>query len=266
MINKTYALKQAIERVSEPIFNKVLQETKKNHMMVGDGKAVNYRFFYYNPHNFRLYFDFSKENFDVTHFIKTTNRKKEGMVYISCGNIINKNEVSLSNFYGCNIRIKAKSVEVINLINHKENYIINIDVQKNIKKQIDKIVKQKIVECFDILDLFISRFGGFSKFKLLNWVSEDKVIFEDKLNLFPLKMKFNSPIVKKVYNDKSIEFSNSAFACNYASNIALKDFTPEIVNALDGLKSDIDKNNLSKNQKSYVLSGLKELLALAERL
>ena len=52
-----------IDKIVNPIFDKVLKETSKNHTMVGVGGSDLKSYCFYQPHNHRLYFDFSKLNF-----------------------------------------------------------------------------------------------------------------------------------------------------------------------------------------------------------
>ena len=195
--------------------NRVAQETKKNHMLVGGW--VGYCF--YQPHNYRLYFDYNRQDFNPKPTPKRLVFSKK----------INATEYFFE-FNNFSVRVKKNQIEVRNFKNHKEWYKIEVSEKSNI--QISRIIKRKDKETIKMLQYFIKWFGGRSEYKILNRHSEDKIKGEDKIDILPIKQKFHNEIVKKVYNEQNIEFSSPAFALNYISNRAIENISPEISNAL----------------------------------
>lgn len=213
-----------IDKIINPIFNKVLKETKQNHTMVGKVGSSLKSYCFYQPHNCRLYFDFSKLNFQTipnhTHY----NLR-----------VINKSEYQIYNFENYNLRIKKTQVELIYNPIEKKFFKIELGIDKDIFQQVKNIWIEIIRQGITALEKFISVFGGNSEFNLLNARSEDKIVNEDMINLIPEKMTFYNDVVKKVYNEKNVEFSNPVQACNYLTNRSIEDITPSIVEAINGL-------------------------------
>ena len=236
--NPEKAIKQAIERISKPIFDKVLQETKKNLTLVGGVGQNRSKFCYYNPHNYRLYFDFSRVGFSL---LKPTVGNKRGRWSVSNGNVkvVNKTEYIFKDFEGCNIRLRKNTIEILNKLDHKKNYLIKLNSRSEIEKQFKDIVNKKNSECINILKLFIKEFGGSSNFKLLNFYSDNKITHEKAIDMMPLKMKFNNQVVKKVYNEQNVEFSTPAGACNYLTNRGLEDYNSIIADRLKAIEKKL---------------------------
>ncbi len=235
------------------------KEVFKNHMMVGSTSKKTNTYCLYKPHNFRRYFDFSKKNFNPKPTPQT--------IPIKYGyKALNYNKEHLfSNIYKCSIRIKKSQAEVIN--HHVRWFRIDLKGIEHIKKQIFKITKRKEKECVRSLKWFIKHFGGSSKYKVLNIHSEDKIMAENFIDSLPTKMKFHFPPVKKVYNERNVEFQDPVFASNYLRNRAVEDVAPDIFKALTDIGTSMYNlnsnliptiNDLNKNMKSH-LSAIKNI-------
>lgn len=254
MENKKREIEDHIRRITAPVFNKVPYEVSKNHMMVGavtkkKGKIIKKCF--YQPHNFRRYYDFNKENFNPTQTIPYHGLDHGAVLY----RLINKTEHSYANFWGCRLVVRKTQIEIINKVNPKQWHVLKLANPKYIKEQILNIVSQKEKECITALKEFIKVYGGHSKFKLLNWHSEDKIEHEDMIDLIPIKQKFHNEVVKKVYNQKNVEFSDPVYSSNYLRNRAIEDIAPEIVTAINNLHSSFISPNFSRGNEAAVLSG-----------
>lgn len=220
-------LKKHIDSIVKPIFEKAAKETAKNPISVGQhGNNKNYSL--YQPHNFRRYYDFSKTNFNPETAPKSA---------VTEHKILNRTEHTFNPFLNCRITVKKNQVEVINKIEPKRWYKIELDNIDYIKQQIKDIIIKKENECYNVLQQFIAHYGGFSTFKILNRKSEDKVEHEDIIDLLPLKQKFHNPPVKKVYNEKNIEFNDPVFASNYLRTRAIEDRADTITDELNELKT-----------------------------
>lgn len=224
--------KEHVRKLITPIFEKVLKETKKNPTSVGVAGCITPKITLYKPHNYRLYIDFETKTF--------TPPKQQGLLSNQGGGSVlytikNSKDHSFENFLSCRLVVRRKTIEVNNQIDHERWYPIKHTDPGDIERQIKDIVQQKDNECFRVLNAFINEFGGFSKFEIGNALSEDKLMQEDSINLIDYKMKFHTPVVKKVYSARNVEFSNPVFVSNYLTNRALEDFAPEIAYAINNL-------------------------------
>ena len=152
----------------------------------------------------------------------------------------------MEDFFGCSIRVKKKTIQINNKKDFKRTYAIQLTSNKERKRQIKEIDEKKERETLDVLKLFIKIFGGKSNFTEINKREEDKVEQERMINKLPLKQSWHTPIVKKVYNEKNVEFSDPVYAANYFVNRGLEDVAPEIKEHLDllwqGVKGIIEVN------------------------
>lgn len=221
-----------ISRLVKPIFEKVAQEAVKNRMMVGGTVSKNEKYCLFQPHNYRLYIDFKKENFEPETVLPTTVRPMFPMEH----KIINKTSHTYNEFYGCRITVRKTQVEIIN--KKKEWYKISLNISK-IKPQIKQIIIDKDRECFIALRQFIRIFGGSSKFKVLNRHSENKIKGENMIDLIPIKQHWHTDVVKKVYNESNVEFNDPAFASNYLRSRALEDKAETMENDISEIKEAV---------------------------
>ena len=232
-----------ISRIVKPIFEKVAQEARKNHMMVGGMGDTTNKYCLYNPHNYRLYFDYNKKTFEPETIPKSVVR---GLLLVE-HNQINKTEHIYKNFLGCAIRVKKNSIEVINT--KKRWYRIPLHIDK-IRPVLAQITQEKDRVCRLALKEFIRIYGGFSQFKVINRVSENKIQGEDIIDLLPIKQKWHNEVVKKVYNEKNVEFSDAAFASNYLRTRATEDKADSFDKKLDKMADSL--SYIAKNYESHV--------------
>lgn len=260
------SIQDYINNITRPIFEKVLKETPKNRMSVGGGSVRPEDVSLYQPHNYRLYFDFSKSSFAPPNLSKTD---PLGSVVTTSFEykLKNSSEHYFKNFMDCNITVKKTQIELINKIEHKRWYVIKHGESSEYTAQVRSIIEKKDKECLKVLKAFIKEFGGVSNFKILNRKSEDKVQLEDSIDKVGVKNHFHSGTCKKVYNSANIEFNDPVFAVNYFENRAIEKITPEVLSELnklfhfisvkiDGL--DFLKNNFNvmsdlKKYKSVIL-------------
>lgn len=231
-------LKEHIRKITTPIFEKALKEKLPDRMSVGRGRLDDEKVVFYQPHNLRLYFDWEPVDFDRVARVETdllgsvvTTEKNYG------------SEISFKNFLGCEITVKRKTVEVRDYRAHKRWYAVHC---ASAEDEIVTILADKTSDVINILKEFIRCFGGKSGFNLLNIYSEDKVAGEDAIDLIPLKQKFQTKIVKKVYNERNVEFKSPAFSSHYLEERAKEDFVAnkleiirgEFQEALDSFRSE----------------------------
>ncbi|GEM_PF-4874983 len=221
MENQNEKRSSVSRRVKQQILESFPQEQVKNPLWVGFGKKTCY----IQPHNYRRYFDFEMP-------------QKPTWVRL-VGKIINSKELFFKDFQGCNIKIKKNQIEILNLIEHKKWYAIDITNFEFIECQVAEVIAKKEKECIDVLKNFIAESGGKSNFKVLNWHEEIKVMNEDFIDKIPLKMKFRNEVVKKLYNEKNIEHSDAAFTSTFLKARSLEDVTPPILSELQKINQNI---------------------------
>jgi len=225
------ALYKQVSKLVSPIFNKVPQEISKNHMMVGKHGFVKPEICFYQPHNMRVYIDFQRNHptiFNPKLYIKTKGKSLGDVTY----KLINSTEHNIKGYKGCNFRVKKHQVEIYNNINHKKWF--PIEMNNKVKKSIQTIISEKVIECITILKDLILNCGGSSKFKILRIVNEDKIQSEKAIDLISKKLVFHNEVCKKVYpNQKNVEFNNSVYTSNYLINRSVENITPEIIHAIN---------------------------------
>ncbi len=248
-------INEYITRVTMPIFNRVLKETPKNQPLVGKVGFSQLKNCHYQPHNYRLYIDFSRANFNPQ------NQPLDvGFIYYK---VINSTE-HLFMFENFNIRVKKNQIQIQNKVENKRWHVIEVSAKAN--QQIIQIFQRKDNECIEFLKTFIKIFGGISQFKILNRFTEDKIRHEDIIDLLPLKQKFHNKVVKKVYNEKNVEFSNPALACNYITNRAIENIAPTIARAIETINPlHALKNNIKSIEDVLKNSHLVNLLSTPQK-
>lgn len=220
-------------RAKEKILEKFPYEIPNNHTLVGQGGIVDMPIAYYQPHNYRLYFDFFRENFNP----RTSLEKARLRGYLNDHWTHEVKNVSESVFKFencCTIKVKRRTIEIINNLEHKRWY--PIELNDKIYDQVLAINEKKDKECLDILKEFIELFGGTSKFNIVNrYVQEHKVEGEVAVNKIPRPMKFYTPIVKKAYNEPNVEFKTAIQAATYLEDRAIERIAPEIQGMVRGI-------------------------------
>lgn len=226
-----------IRGITKPIFDKVLQEKPINHTMVGKPHKRKASNPLYNPHNYRLYFLFSKVGFTP----------KEGMVGVWFGKLKNHQKEFTALGEGVRITVKRYQVEVINKLTDQEWFAIN---KADAKDEISKILFKIDRKCIESLKKFIEIYGGSCDYKIigrdnrpdliLNTKFDNKVMNESYINHLPLNMTFETPIVKKVYKEPNIEFKEPISAARYLENSALNEFSPFLANELKAMKDTLN--------------------------
>lgn len=236
MENKTKT-KEDVLVEAEAKIARFLQEMRHNHTLVGSSTILEPYIAYYQPHNYRLYFDFSRENFNP----KTTlpEPSKRGMLFQN--NTFqegNKTEIIFKFENCCTIRVKRSLIEIINMLEHKRYY--PIEYNDKIYDQVQAINEKKDNECLQILKDFIALFGGSSKLIVKNrYVQEHKVEDEASIKKIPLPMKFYTDVVKKEYNEPNVEFKTSVQAATYLEYRAMERIAPAMKQELTSTKEAI---------------------------
>jgi len=223
-MEKEITPEEYVSSIVTPIFNKVLKETSKNPMSVGGFGS----YCIYHPHNYRLYIDFDKTNFNP-------NRCKEGR--LGRFNIINSKEYRFKDFLNCTITIKKTQVEIRNYIEADRKFTIEINT--NATKQFNEIIFNKDNQCKEVLKQFIKEFGGDSKYIILNRFSENKIWNESSIDAIPKSFKWDTKISKKLYNEHNVEFKTPMGAATYISERAMEQSAPGIRERLDNISSNI---------------------------
>ena len=247
-------LKKHIDKLVKPIFDKVLKETIKNRTSVGKNNKISDNYSLYNPHNYRLYFDFEKTEFHPLRPTKPTYKTDGGRL----GIFNSKEWKTKEQIEGCTIIIKKSCVQINNLIEPKRWYLIQMsDIEKR-KQQVHDIHLKKIEQAKKSLKLFIETYGGKSEFKLQRIWCEGKIMKDEPIDKQPLNMFFKAENVKKDYNEPVIEYLGDPIgAANYFSNRGIEDIAPRIASEMNMFNMKLESvmtavTYIAENYKSHV--------------
>lgn len=183
----------------------------------------------YNPHNYRLYFNFTKEKY----------QPKEGMVGVWFGKFKNYKKEFTSTGEEIRVTIKKTKAEIINKLSEQEWFVIQ---RSRAKEEILSILNQINVKCINSFKRFMEVYGGNSDLIILNRENvanlilntkcDNKVMKEPFIDSLPLPLTFETKVVKKVYKQPNVEFKEPIYAAHYLENSALNEFNPEIAEYL----------------------------------
>lgn len=228
MKNDNDVLKKKIRR----IIDKSLQEMQSNHRMVGKTDHNKPILFLWQPHNYRLYFDFNKDNFNPKKPPNHTLRKYESMVAIfntayTYTPLNYDSEHKYDNFMFCQIRVKKNQVEVINKWHNKQWRKVSAGSIADIDLKIDKVMDSLKNRSIEALKAFIDLHGGRSGYTILNERCEHGIHGDDYLDKIPKELVINDTYFKKTYKKKP-EFKKTTAIKNYITNRAIESIAPEI--------------------------------------
>lgn len=236
------AFREHVKKLTTPIFERVLNETRKNPMSGRSAGSVVKEVVMFRPHNYRLFFDFNRSGFQPP--------EKEGVIEPIGGvgsgyqNIVSsieykKNnhgkEDSFTNYYGCRIVVKKTKIEINPVKWTEKTHSIKITTPEDINAQVEGICGELTKHCLDTLKCFIEDFGGSSSFTIQNSQEELKILREEKIDLIPRRLKFHADLVKKVYNEQNVEFKDPLSVVNYLQNRAIENVAPEIAKSINHL-------------------------------
>ncbi len=251
---KEVSLKEHTDSITNPIFKKVLQETHTNPTLVGRVQKSNPIKFLWQPHNYRIYFNFNKKNFKV---ITPSLYKYPAFEY---GLMNYGSEHHFDNFMSCRIIIKKNIAEVINKSHHKQWRLITADSIKEIDTKIKEVVSKLNNQGINALKGLIRLCGGISDCKILKVRGEHGIHGVDYLDRIPEEMIIHDTVFKKQYK-KKVEFYDPVHIKNVVTNDAVNNIAPEISDSINeiGLKFDKFTNQLTPtiadlnvNMKSHI--------------
>ena len=235
------SFKQYVEKLTTPIFNKVLQEVKSDTMTTL--KPFN---FLWQPHNYRLKIPISYENLKINkvlfHEVKYIKRTNKYIIKDFKGLTTEINPTCLIVIYSSKkwYKLKGSMPE----INAKLLYIINQIENKCIKK-----AKELAKVCNFTPD-----------FDEKVWVrSENGIKGDEFLDKIDPKLIIHDTTFKKVYPDK-IEFKSPFYLKNWINNRALEMVSPQIVDRLDRFTDAIELEIKNKQLHMKVLNNMDKSL------
>jgi len=258
--------KEHISRLITPIFNKVLKEHHLNRGLVGSDTQKPAITFLWQPHDHRLYFDFSKENFNPKKPSNHALRKHKSMVAIfntayTYTSLNYDSEHKYEKFMFCTIRVKKHQVEVTNNYHKKQWRKITAESVEEVDQRIDAVMDNLKEHSINTLKSFIKLHGGKSKFSILNERCEHGIHGDDYLDKIAPEMVINDTYVKKVYKKKS-EFKSTAAIKNYVSNRAVEKIYPEIALEINKLNQKQEIFNTSIDTYNTSVNSLTEQMQL----
>ena len=244
------SIKEYIEKITTPIFSKVLQETTLNPTLVGRVQNPSPIKFLWQPHNYRLYFNFTKKNFKV---VTPSIYKYPAFSYKSTNY---GSEHHFNNFMSCRIIIKKNMAEVINKSHHKQWRLITANSIKEIDTRIKEVISKLNNQGINALKGIIRLCGGISDCKILKVRGEHGIHGIDYLDRIPEEMIIHDTIFKKQYKKKP-EFYDIVHIKNVVTNNAINDIAPDISNSLNNINNTI---NEIANKFGSTLTGMLPVL------
>lgn len=236
------AFREHVKRLTTPIFQKVLHETRNNHMSGRGSGLVAKKVVLFRPHNYRLFFDFSPLGFvppSRNGVIEPVGGVGSGYKHIVSSieyKAINSGkDHSFTNYYGCRIVVRKKTIELNPVKWTEKTHSIKLTTPEDINEQVEHICGELTKHCLDTLKCFVEDFGGSTSFTIINSQEELKISREEKIDLIPRRLKFHADLVKKVYDEQNVEFKDPLSAVHYLQNRAIENVAPEIATAINGL-------------------------------
>lgn len=222
-------INEYIDRITTPIFNKVLQEDKPNSMTT----VKNTFSLLFRPNNYRRQIE-----------IKQRPNSAENKILTTIGTIGNHNRIITVKNYKENITIQygKNTLTAIyscpRIYGKKQVYHIERDTINDINDRIGEIKKDIKKRLDNALKSFSLKFDLFLPFKSAIWSRhEDWVKGEEFIDNIPRETIIHDTFFKKVYGE-GIEFIGgkekepTAYLKNYIKNRSIEDIAPIISNAI----------------------------------
>lgn len=209
------------------------QEDPSNHRMVSMGSEKKLVVHAWQPHNYRLYFDFDKRKFKppskqvIYKTLSSKGNEGKGLsfpVEYFCRNYGSEHHF---HFRALVVKVRKESVEVINNTHMKQWRRIAVDGPGDAAKIIDGVIEKMDDECVQAVRLVMRWFGGRSDLRLLKRRIEQGVHGDEFLDSIPADMIIHDTHFKKVY-DRKVEFKSVDAVKNFISNRAVEKIAPEI--------------------------------------
>jgi len=267
------AIRDYIDKVIQPKINKVLQEQGITPEWVGSKQKNPTIKFNIQPHDCRLYFDFSKEGFHPKKPPEPTIRKiGGGLLYFNKDYTYKPanygKEHHYFDFMGCTIMVKKEQIQLNINIHKKQWRMIEAfsidDIDERIKEVLDNLNQHGI----QTLKTFINLHGGASDFEIKRASRcEVGIHGHDYLDNMPEKLIIRDTYFKKLYREK-IEIYEDMYKPakikNTMTNLIIKDLAPEIAKELGGINSTLlETLKIHKSSSTHVghmITGMRPIL------
>lgn len=240
------AIKEHINKIIMPVLKKVPQETPKNHMLVGGGGFSLVPNFFYCPHNFRRYFDFSRVDFVVE-----GRSKPWGGVGFGSHKLVNKQE-HVYDYGEFSVRVKRSQIE-IKLKGEREWFMIRAGELASLDVLNIQVTREAF--CHAILEWFIMEYGGRSEFRVLKRYEESKLSNDAVLDTIPSDVRFYSKVVKKVYGEANVEFSSPGQMVAFIENRTLENLMPELMRMMGEIKAGMSVKDRTEESREFRMQG-----------
>jgi hypothetical protein len=199
-----------VKRIMKPVFDKVLKEIDLNQVQVGSRTHDQPFFVFIQPHNYRGWYDFNKDNYKPRTHLKKL--KRWGMVRHKQ---INYGKEDFFQFEDFNIKVKKHSIELLNKVNSKRWFSID---PFRAEEQVTGFMESMENLNQEILKGFISIVGGSSDYKLLKHIDETKITNSAIIDKIDPKLTYHTKTHKKVYSLPQIEVYNMVDAIRLIDN------------------------------------------------
>lgn len=268
--SKEDIVNEFLEKVSKPPtkedIKRLLKETPSNHVLVGSGKSEKPIIYYIQPHDYRLYFNFNKDNFNpekVNNHTLARVLKREKLSPINNDykyNTANYNsEHHYKNFLWCNLKVRKHTIEITNHKLGMQWLEIKGTSLNELSKKIDKVKDELDNQCIEALKTFIKIHGGSSDFKKLEKRRPEIGIHgEGYIDNIPEELIIRDTFFKKLYK-KKLEMYGLAETKTYISNRVIEEIAPEIAKEINKAHSSTNElKDTINNNLNPVLKALTE--------
>lgn len=251
--------KKRVQSILSKHLRGVAKETSKNHTM-GVPRGSDY--FFYRPHNYRLYVQFSRgSTFPKNPELFTQNKKHIntpiGQTMGGYGLINNGSEYTIKDWKGFNFRVKKKVIEVSPVALCKRWHKIDRSSINQTSGQMLSICEDIKRRCLSVVKDFIREFGGSSTFEVVRESSREHKILNDRvIDNIPRNERFDAPHVRKAYSESNVEFKSLDSTINYIENRTIESVAPRIASELELIRKSIMK---SIKPRENLLSALESI-------
>lgn len=216
-----------------------LQEHPYNPVWVGSQAKGDTITFYWQPHEYRLYFNFEKANFNPK---KPTNPALEniqtrvpgfnqGYTYAPKNH---NSEHHYKGFMGCTIIVRKNTIEVINNMHRKQWREINADSIEDIDKRIDEVIDKLNSQAIKALETFIKIHKGKTNFEPIKIRCYNGIHNDELVPKIPKEMIIKDGVFQKLYKEK-IELYTPTQVKTFFKNRVIEQLAPQIANEIKGL-------------------------------
>lgn len=233
------SFRRYVERITTPIFNKVLQETKSD-----SRTTINQFSFLWQPHNYRLKIPITYRKIAIPKVLFSRIKYTE-----------RTNKYTIKNFKGLTVEINPKCLIII--YSSKKWYKLQGSMPE-VNAKLEYLLKEIEDKCIKKAKELQKLCNFRPYFNKRTWVrQEDGIKGDEFLDKIDPKLIIHDTTFKKVYKDK-VEFKSPFYVKNYINNRAIDMVAPKIVDRLEEFTIAINLEIKNKKLHMKILEGIEK--------